>query len=351
MVKKRIVHLSKFSPLDYGGIESYVENLSIYLLKNNQDHEILIFSKKKNNLKNYKIISNFFVLFNTPIFLNFFWFKNYIKKFDIIHLHLPNPIFLFLLSFIKLTDKKIILHWHSDIIGYKFIRGVVRIFENILLKKAKFIICTTKLYANYSTTLTKYQSKIVVIPLFIFENSLPKIKKKNNEKNFFYILSVGRLVKYKGYDNLIKAINVLPKKYILKIIGEGPEKNNLLKLVKELNLEDRVHLCGNLDNNKKYNAYQNADLFVLSSNSRKEAFGLVLLEAMYYNLPTLTCYIDGSGVNEVNSIGTICYKNHYSELAKCIKIAIKKNKVSYYHFYKKNYSESSQNKILKLYEN
>ena len=81
----------------------------------------------------------------------------------------------------------------------------------------------------------------------------------------------------------------MPKKYVLNIIGDGPERNNLLNLIDTHNLKNRVKLMGNLDNKTKFNEYQKADLFVLSSISRKEAFGLVLIEAMYYNLPILTC--------------------------------------------------------------
>ena len=351
-IKKKIVHLSKFSPNDHGGIEYYVNNLSIYLSKFNIDHEILIFSKKNINIKNYKIIRKFFVIFNTPIFFNFFWFKDYIRKFDIIHLHLPNPIFLFYLSFIKLKDQKIIIHWHSDIIGYFFLKSLLRFFEKIVLKKSKYIICTTKSYAKTSLALKKFNSKIVIVPLFIFKNSLPIMKNKNKNKNFYNILSVGRLVKYKGYKNLIGAISLLPKKYVLNIIGDGPERNNLLNLIDTHNLKNRVKLMGNLDNKTKFNEYQKADLFVLSSISRKEAFGLVLIEAMYYNLPILTCYIEGSGVNEVNFSGLICYKNNQLELSKSIKKAInnlKKKKINYFKFYQKKYTEISQNKLISLY--
>ena len=268
-------------------------------------------------------------------------------------MHLPNPIFLFYLSFIKLKDQKIIIHWHSDIIGYYFLKNLVRIFEKIVLKKSKYIICTTKSYAKTSFALKKFVSKVVIVPLFIFKNSLPIIKNRKQNKNCYKILSVGRLVKYKGYKNLINAISLLPKKYFLNIIGDGPEKEDLLNLIDTLNLKNRVKLLGNLNDRKKFNEYQRADLFVLSSNSRKEAFGLVLIEAMYYNLPILSCYIKGSGVNEVNLKGLICYKNNKEDLSKCIKKAINKIKVkktNYFKFYKKKYTEVSQNKILNLYQ-
>ena len=94
------------------------------------------------------------------------------------------------MSFIKLKDQKIIIHWHSDIIGYFFLKSLLRFFEKIVLKKSKYIICTTKSYAKTSLALKKFNSKIVIVPLFIFKNSLPIMKNKNKNKKFLqYFIS------------------------------------------------------------------------------------------------------------------------------------------------------------------
>ena len=95
--QKKIIHLSKYSPFKYGGIENYVNNLSKFLNKEKISHEILVFSKSKINIESYIEISRYFIIFNTPIFFNFLWFKNLLKSYDIVHLHLPNPIYLFFL--------------------------------------------------------------------------------------------------------------------------------------------------------------------------------------------------------------------------------------------------------------
>ena len=67
------------------------------------------------------------------------------------------------------------------------------------------------------------------------------------------------------------------------IIGNGPEKENLLKLAKELKVSDRLHLLGFIDEEKKFQYLDNSDVYVLSS--LHEGFGIVLQEAMQIGLP------------------------------------------------------------------
>lgn len=354
VTKKKIIHLSKYSPYNYGGIENYVNNLSKFLKERKINHEILVFSKSKINLENYREIFKYFVIFNTPIFLNFWWFKDHIKKYDIIHLHLPNPIYLFFLTFINLKNKKLIIHWHSDILNFPILKIFVCFFEKKILSQCHTIICTSKSYANASLSLKKYNEKIKIIPLFIFQNSLPKFSKDKKKDDIIKLISVGRLVKYKGYDLLISALKYLPKNYFLNIIGEGPERSNLKKLINNLGIQDRVNLMGKLSENEKYKMYQISDLFILASNSRKEAFGVVLIEAMYYNLPSLTREIEGSGVNEVNNIGYSFEEEDPLGLSKVIISTIdnsKKSKINFFENYLNKYTERSQTPILDIYNN
>ena len=101
-----------------------------------------------------------------------------------------------------------------------------------------------------------------------------------------YILSVGRLHYQKNFDLLIKAFarSKASKEARLIIVGDGPLKSYLNRLVSELGLHGRVHLVG-----KKYNIgdyYAQASMFVLSS--RFEGFPNVLIEALYYGLPVIS---------------------------------------------------------------
>jgi len=97
------------------------------------------------------------------------------------------------------------------------------------------------------------------------------------------IITVGRLNAVKGQWHLIRAFGELQKKYPCKLIicGEGPEKDYLESLVKDLNLEHEVIFLGWKNNPYKY--MSKSSLFVQSSLS--EALPNVLIEAMICGCP------------------------------------------------------------------
>ena len=100
------------------------------------------------------------------------------------------------------------------------------------------------------------------------------------------ILSVGRLEKEKGFERLIKAFaNINNNDYVLIIVGEGVLKEDLLKLIIDLKLSERVILTGYIDRKKIWNFYRDADIFVLLSYS--EGNPTVIREAMYMGVPVI----------------------------------------------------------------
>ena len=102
------------------------------------------------------------------------------------------------------------------------------------------------------------------------ENIKTPIQKKS-------IITVGSLSKRKNHQLLIKAFsNIKDKNYKLYIIGEGEEKSNLIKLIKELKITDKVIFLG-FDNNP-YKYLSKSEIFILSSNS--EGFPNALVESM-----------------------------------------------------------------------
>ncbi|MDB3950478.1 glycosyltransferase family 4 protein [Gammaproteobacteria bacterium] len=101
------------------------------------------------------------------------------------------------------------------------------------------------------------------------------------------ILACGRLHKYKQFDLLINAFFKIKDEYPdwdLIILGEGEERKNLDRLLKNLDIGNRVFLPGSAGNMSEW--YQRAGLFVLSSSV--EGFPNVLLEAMSYGLPCIS---------------------------------------------------------------
>lgn len=106
------------------------------------------------------------------------------------------------------------------------------------------------------------------------------------------MVAVGRLAEQKGFDRLINACAMLKQdgyRFQLRILGEGPERNNLENKIQESHLEDQVQLMGFQTNPYPY--MQAADLVVCSS--RYEGFSTVVTEALILGRPAVTTPCSG----------------------------------------------------------
>lgn len=122
--------------------------------------------------------------------------------------------------------------------------------------------------------------KVINNPINQFGNTSPE--RVYHRK---FILSVGRLDYVKGFDVLIDAYNRLDLKDVdLIILGEGSERENLLKQIRDLNMNDRIKLVGFKSNLQDY--YTQAEVFVLSS--RNEGYPNALIEAMSLGCPCVS---------------------------------------------------------------
>ena len=127
-----------------------------------------------------------------------------------------------------------------------------------------------------------------------------------NEKS--HLISIGRLVYDKGYELLINAVADLIEEGIsldLIILGEGPQRKELEKIIKERNVKEYIHLFGFKDN--PYYYLDQSDIYV--SSSRYEGFSLAIAEAMMTGLPIVAT--NCAGPNELLDNG------NYGMLVEC----------------------------------
>ena len=118
------------------------------------------------------------------------------------------------------------------------------------------------------------------------------------------IIFVGRLVRYKGVEFLLRSL--AKTEGHLTIVGEGPEGSYLRSLAKKLQVQDRVNFLGSMDKLRVYREIFKNNLLVLPSVSEAEAFGVVLLEAMGLGIPVISTSLM-SGTSVVNQDGVTGY--------------------------------------------
>lgn len=108
------------------------------------------------------------------------------------------------------------------------------------------------------------------------------------------IISVARLEPVKGVDHLIKAIALLVEKISdlrLVVIGDGKQREELERLINQLQLDSKVQLLGFLPHQQISEYLNMSDVFVLSS--RHEGLGIALIEAMACGVPVIGSRVDG----------------------------------------------------------
>jgi rhamnosyl/mannosyltransferase len=221
---------------------------------------------------------------------------------DLIHMHMPNPTaaIAYLASGFK---GPLVLTWHGDIVRQRFLKALFMPVERRLLREARAIIASSPDYVAYSPALYENRLRCRIIPFGISpDNNERGDAEQVSEIHRLYgrplLLSIGRLVGYKGYRYLVRAMKDIDAHLLL--IGDGPERHRLEAEARSIGVSERVHLLGWVEQTTPY--YQACDIFVLPSISRNEAFGIVQLEAMACGKPVVNTQLR-SGVPFVSVNG------------------------------------------------
>jgi rhamnosyl/mannosyltransferase len=329
----KILQLGKaFPPVrGIGGVEKVIELFYYGLNSNYIDCDVLgVNDKFKYEIDSYcnngKIYREKLLKKVQSTFLSLHLITRLFKisnKYDIIHVHHPDPMSFLSLFFVR-PKAKIIIHWHSDIIRQKFTYFFYQILEKWMLRRADLILCTTPKYYDGNRILKPFLNKINYLPIGfkkenvdMNENLINSIQ--NSKKNRNQVLFIGRLVYYKGLEYLIRSISLIKSFSYLCIIGEGEYHESLKKLTKLLQIEHKVHFLGNLNDADKIAYLMTSDILVLPSIFKSEAYGIVQVEAMAYGIPVISTKIDGSGIDWVNQNGItgftvpVCDENSLAE--------------------------------------
>ena len=223
-------------------------------------------------------------------------------KSDLVHVHLPNP--WAAMAYLSSSCKQpLVVTYHSDIVRQSVTEPAFRPILLRFLQRASAIICSSRALIDHSPILRRFRDRCVVVPFGIADHALdPPLPSEVQAIRSRYhrpiILAVGRLVYYKGFEYLIRAMAQIDASLIL--IGKGPLHESLNALASSLGVSAKVTFLEHVEDVHPY--HHATDLFVLPSVARSEAFGIVQLEAMAAGKPVINTQLE-SGVPFVSQHG------------------------------------------------
>lgn len=276
-------HEYHFAAIGYGGFaEKTIRERGFDVTIFNKNHSI-------SNLKN--------------IWTLYKWFKK-IKP-DVVHTAAAEANFHGTIA-AKLAGVKVII---AEEIGFPTHSDKAKIVFRQVYKLTDKVICVSKAVKRFLISIneiTPEKGEVIYNPV-----GIPKAAERVIPADFT-IVCVGRFEKVKNQQLLIKAFARLEDENAkLVLVGDGRERENLEKLIADLNCKNRIEMVGFSAEPEKYLA--KATLFVLPSLS--EGFGIAVVEAMQQGLPCLCSNVGGiPEFVEENQTGWLFNPNNENEL-------------------------------------
>jgi rhamnosyl/mannosyltransferase len=209
---------------------------------------------------------------------------------DVVAFHAPFPFVDIALLLGVPKNKALVIHWHAEITGRNLFRPIFHPLLKKSVERADRIIVSHPAIVEHSEYLAAHAAKCVVAPYGIDtdfwggrtaedEVSIGELRQKHTR----LIVACGRLVPYKGFDVLLRALGKIDAHLI--IAGTGPLEAELRGIAAQTGVTDRVTFAGYVSREQQRRLFGAADLFVLPSVNEAEAFGIVQLEAMCSAIP------------------------------------------------------------------
>ncbi|NQU84010.1 MAG: glycosyltransferase family 4 protein, partial [Parcubacteria group bacterium] len=301
MVKKIAVVTPVFPP--YGGGIGRVAREDALILSS-KGSNVTVFSPCKHT-------KSFLKFGNASILVELLW---KLIDFDVVHLHYPffgTAEILWLMKRLKILKSKLVITYHMDVVGSgrlgKFFSWHTKYLMPHILKSADRIIVTSFDYIKYSNAKSifiKYPEKFEEIPIGVNDNFFaPREKDKNlmskfgiqvDDKIVLFVGGLDRAHYFKGLSYLLKSfLRLKDKNYKLLIVGDGDLRSQYEVEARSLGISDKVVFAGSVSREDLPKCYNLADIFVLPSIDKSEAFGIVLLEAIASGVPVIASNLHG----------------------------------------------------------
>jgi glycosyltransferase involved in cell wall biosynthesis len=162
----------------------------------------------------------------------------------------------------------------------------------------------------------------IILPAFIdflvFQSTIPFLCEKREKS--FHLLYVGRLIREKGLDVLLNAMQFLRDcDLVLDVVGVGPNKNQFIELSQKLHIIDRVSWYPWVEKKSVGAVYRHAQVFI-SPAIWREPFGMTTVEAMFFGIPVVVSSDTGPAWIVGEDAGRVFKNGNPVDLAAQIKI-------------------------------
>lgn len=295
----RVLHAYKiYKPDIEGGIPAVISTLT-ELARPNIDNEVLTarrfgwFRRQRTGRTPVIAVSSVGNLISTPVAPTYvWWLRARANHAAIVVHHAPFPLtdLAIALSFPRRTG--LIIYWHGDIAGRSLLKRLLAPIFRFALARADAVIVSSDVIVANSPFLRPVAEKCVAIPYGIdtaYWRQLDHLQQKAagdlRKAHPRLVVALGRLVGYKGYDVLLRALRQVDADLI--IVGDGPLRTRLEALAKTLRVSARVTFAGLLTSDQIKTLLHAANVFVMPSNTIAEAFGLAQVEAMAAGCPVV----------------------------------------------------------------
>jgi len=254
-----------------------------------------LYNSKGNRNKSEPIIFLFDILKNTLKIRKYDYV--WVAQWPLVHL-IP------LIFFSKIFGTKLIIDWwevwsFKNWTSYSIIAGFIGYCvqqSTLFFIRILNIKVVTDNSLDYKKLLPHIKNPKLLLNI---SNGVPKdeIEKANLQfsSEYFDVVSLGRLKNHKGIDYLIKSIKILKEKY--NLIGDGPEKDNLVELANKLNIIENITFFGEVESlSNVYGIMKNSGVLALTTHNGGGG-NLTLLEAYGCGLPAVAFKVD-EGIDE-----------------------------------------------------
>lgn len=236
------------------------------------------------------------------------------NEYSIIHAHLPRSE---LIARLAIRDHAFFITRHNQEVFFKNTPNwASRVLSRFVTARAIKVIAISRSVQQFliQEREVKDKTKIEIVPYGFKRRNRSNLQKIKSVGSRPRIGTIARLDKQKDLATLIMAFNFVMSKFplaILDIVGEGPERKKLLKLVRKLGIQSQVNFMGKIDD--VYPFLSRLDTFVLTS--KYEGFGMVLLEAIDAGTPVIAS--STASIPEVlgDSFAGLCKVGDASEFA------------------------------------